>query len=58
MKVKYALIFFVGILALAASEYLFLLELSSQNRFYVLVSTSVIAVVSVIAIFKCYKRIS
>jgi hypothetical protein len=58
MKLKYILIFLVGVLFLAANEYLFLLELNSQNRPFVLIITTIFAVIAIIAIFKCYKRLS
>jgi hypothetical protein len=58
MKLKYILIFLVGVLVLAATEYFFLVELNGQNRPVVLLLTSALAVISIVTIFKCYKRIS
>jgi heme/copper-type cytochrome/quinol oxidase subunit 1 len=57
MKMKYTVIFLLCVLVLAASEYLFLLELSSQQRLFVLLSTTIVAIASVIAIFTCYKHL-
>jgi hypothetical protein len=56
MKMKYVIVFLVCILALAASEYLFLSELNNQQRFLILLFTVIIAVSSIIAIFLCYRR--
>jgi hypothetical protein len=56
MKMKYIIIFLVCILALAASEYLFLAELNNQQRVVILFTTTFIAVASIITIFFCYRR--
>ena len=57
MKTKYILIFLFCVLALAASEYLFLSELSNHQRFFILFLTTVAAIASIVAIFLCYKRL-
>jgi heme/copper-type cytochrome/quinol oxidase subunit 1 len=57
MKIKYVIIFLLGLLALAVSEYIFLTELNNQQRFYILILTSVVAIASVVTIFACYKRL-
>lgn len=57
MKTKYVLIFLFCVLALAASEYLFLSELSNHQRFFILFLTTVAAIASIVAIFLCYKRL-
>lgn len=57
MKTKYILLFLVCVLALAASEYLFLSELSNHQRFFILLLTTIAAIASIIAIFLCYKRL-
>ena len=57
MKTKYILLFLFCVLALAASEYLFLSELSNQQRFVILLLTTLAAIASIIAIFLCYKRL-
>jgi uncharacterized membrane protein len=56
MKIKYILIFLLCILVLAASEYLFLSELNNQQRFFILLITTLTAIASIVAIFLCYKR--
>jgi hypothetical protein len=58
MKVKYTIYFFVFVLALVASEYFFLVELTSQQRAIILLLTSLVAVGSIIAIFVCYRRLN
>lgn len=57
MKVKYVLLFLFCVLALAASEYLFLSELSNHQRFFILLLTTIAAIASIVAIFLCYKRL-
>jgi hypothetical protein len=57
MKMKYFLIFFLCILALAASEYLFLSELGNQQRLFILLFAVLIGIGSIITIFLCYKRL-
>jgi hypothetical protein len=57
MKIKYIVIFLFGLLALAVSEYIFLTELNNHQRFYILILTSAVAIVSIVAIFACYKRL-
>jgi len=57
MKAKYILLFLVCVLALAASEYLFLSELSNHQRFFILLLTTITAIASIVAIFLCYKRL-
>ena len=57
MKTKYILLFLVCVLALAASEYLFLSELSNHQRFFILLLTTLTAIASIVAIFLCYKRL-
>jgi Kef-type K+ transport system membrane component KefB len=57
MKIKYILIFLLCILVLAVSEYLFLSELNNQQRFFILLITTLTAVASIVAIFLCYKRL-
>lgn len=57
MKTKYILLFLFCVLALAASEYLFLSELNNHQRFFILLLTTVIAIASIVAIFLCYKRL-
>ena len=57
MKVKYILLFLFCVLALAASEYLFLSELSNHQRFFILLLTTIAAIASIVAIFLCYKRL-
>lgn len=57
MKAKYIIIFLFCLLALAVSEYLFLTELNNQQRVYILLLTTVIAIASVVTIFACYKRL-
>lgn len=53
---KYIIIFLICILALAASEYLFLAELNNQQRFAILFPTTFTAIASIITIFLCYRR--
>ena len=57
MKTKYILLFLFGVLALAASEYLFLSELNNHQRFFILLLTTIAAIASIVAIFLCYKRL-
>jgi hypothetical protein len=57
MKIKYVIIFLLGLLALAVSEYLFLTELNNHQRFYILILTSVVAIASIVTIFACYKHL-
>jgi len=57
MKKKYVIVFIVCLLLLAFSEYLFLVELSSQKRFLILIATTLTAIISLVAIFFSYKRI-
>ena len=57
MKIKYVIIFLVGLLTLAVSEYLFLTELNNQQRFFMLFLTTIIAIASIVTIFACYKRL-
>ena len=57
MKKKYIIVFIVCLLLLAFSEYLFLVEFSAQRRFLILIGTSVIALLSLVAIFFSYRRI-
>jgi uncharacterized membrane protein len=57
MKAKYILLFLFCVLALAASEYLFLSELNNHQRFFILLLTTVMAIASIVAIFLCYKRL-
>ena len=57
MKTKYILLFLFCVLALAASEYLFLSELNNHQRFFILLLTTVMAIASIVAIFLCYKRL-
>jgi hypothetical protein len=57
MKAKYILLFLFCVLALAASEYLFLSELNNHQRFINLLLTTVMAIASIVAIFLCYKRL-
>jgi hypothetical protein len=55
MKTKYIIIFVLCVLLLAGSEYLFLVELNSLQRLYILFFTSVLALLSIITIFYCYR---
>jgi hypothetical protein len=57
MKAKYIIIFLFCLLALTVSEYLFLTELNNHQRFYILLLTTVIAIVSIVTIFACYKHL-
>ena len=57
MKTKYILLFLFCVLALAASEYLFLSELNNHQRFFILLLTTIAAIASIVAIFLCYKRL-
>jgi uncharacterized membrane protein len=57
MKMKYTIIFLLCVVVLAASEYLFLTELNSQQRTFVLFATTIVAIGSIIAIVLCYKRL-
>jgi hypothetical protein len=57
MKMKYIILFLLCVLALAASEYLFLSELNSHQRFFILLITTLSAIVSIVATFLCYKRL-
>ena len=57
MKTKYTIIFLLCVLVLAISEYIFLSELSSQQRTFVLFATSAVAIASIIALVFCYKRL-
>lgn len=57
MKTKYVIIFLICLLVLAVSEYLFLSELGNQQRFAILVGTTLIAIGSIVTIFLCYKRL-
>jgi len=57
MKTKYIILFLLCVLVLAASEYLFLTELSNHQRFFILLLTTVVAIASIVAIFLCYKRL-
>jgi len=57
MKAKYVLLFLFCVMALAASEYLFLSELSNHQRFFILLLTTLAAIASIVAIFLCYKRL-
>ena len=57
MKAKYVLLFLFCVLALAASEYLFLSELNNHQRFFILLLTTIAAIASIVAIFLCYKRL-
>jgi hypothetical protein len=57
MKAKYIIIFLFCLLALAASEYLFLTEVNNHQRFYILVLTTAVAIASIVTIFACYKRL-
>jgi len=57
MKTIYTIIFLLCVLALAASEYVFLNELNNHQRFLILLLTSLAALVSVVAIFICYRRL-
>jgi hypothetical protein len=56
MKKKYVIVFVVCLLILALSEYLFLVELSSQKRFLILIATTLAAVISLVAIFFSYRK--
>ena len=56
MKKKYAIVFIICLLLLALSEYLFLVELSSQKRLLILTGTTLIALVSLVAIFLSYRK--
>lgn|GEM_PF-5829534 len=57
MKIKYTVIFLVCVLVLAASEYLFLTELNSQQRVFVLFATTAVAIASIVVLVLCYKRL-
>jgi uncharacterized membrane protein len=57
MKTKYILLFLFCVLALAASEYLFLSELNNHQRFFILLLTTIAAIASIVAIFLCYKQL-
>ena len=57
MNKKYVIVFIVCLLLLALSEYLFLVELSSQKRFLMLTAATIMAIVSLIAIFFSYRHI-
>ena len=57
MKTKYTIIFLLCVLVLAISEYIFLSELSSQQRSFVLFATSAVAIASIIVLVFCYKRL-
>jgi hypothetical protein len=57
MKAKYIIIFLFCLLALAASEYLFLTEVNNHQRFYILLLTTLVAIASIVTIFACYKRL-
>jgi hypothetical protein len=54
---KYIIIFLACVLVLATSEYLFLNEISSQQRFFILLLTTLAAIASIVTIFLCYKRL-
>jgi len=56
MKKKYAIVFIICLLLLALSEYLFLVELSSQKRLLILTGTTLTALVSLVAIFLSYRK--
>jgi hypothetical protein len=56
MNKKYVIVFIVCLLVLAFSEYLFLVEFSSQKRLPILTATTVVAIVSLVAIFFSYRR--
>jgi hypothetical protein len=58
MKIKYTIFFVLLVLVLIASEYIFLSELSSHQRLLILMLTSLIAIISIVAIFICYRRLS
>jgi hypothetical protein len=57
MRMKYTIIFLLCVLVLGASEYLFLSELNSQQRFLILLLSTTIAIASIVAIFLCYRRL-
>jgi uncharacterized membrane protein HdeD (DUF308 family) len=54
---KYVIVFLLCLLALAASEYLFLSELGNQQRFLILLFAVLIAIASIVTIFLCYRRL-
>jgi hypothetical protein len=56
MKAKYIIIFVLCVVILAASEYIFLVELTSEHRLYILSLTTIIAILSIVTIFFCYQR--
>jgi hypothetical protein len=58
MKKKYVVIFVICLILLALSEYVFLVELNSQKRMTILISTTLIALISLVTIFISYRRIS
>ena len=57
MKMKYTIIFLFCVVVLAASEYIFLAELNSQQRGFVLFATTIVAIASIVALVLCYKRL-
>ena len=57
MKMKYIIVFLLCILALAASEYIFLSEVNNQQRSLILVLTTLIGIGSIVTIFFCYRRL-
>ena len=57
MRMKYVIVFLLCLLALAASEYLFLSELGNQQRFLILLFAVLIAIASIVTIFLCYRRL-
>ena len=57
MRMKYVIVFLLCLLALAASEYLFLSELGNQQRFLILLFAVLIAIASIVSIFLCYRRL-
>lgn len=55
MKIKYILALLGSVIALAMSEYLFLMEMSGKQRPYIIILTTAVAIASVTFIFLTYR---
>ena len=56
MKSKYTILFILAVLALLASEYVFLIEISKQNTSALIIGSGAFIILSLILVVYSYKK--
>ena len=56
MKSKYTLLFILAVLALLASEYVFLIEISKQHTSALIIGSGAFIILSLILVVYSYKK--